>query len=112
MPGFFIIETKGNNMSNQSKGAALAAAAGFLALSIGAFAADAPKGSKGLAVAAADKVHCYNVHDCKGNSDCSTAEHKCKGQNACKGHGFKAASAKECLAKDGTIGDIAEKKKA
>ena len=53
-----------------------------------------------------DKVHCYNVHDCKGNSDCKTTEHACKGQNACKGHGFKAASAKDCLAKGGTIGDL------
>ena len=102
-------------MSTSSKGAALAAAAGFLALSFGAFAADAPKGSKGPAVAASEKVHCYNVHDCKGNSDCSTTDHKCKGQNACKGQGFKGISAKECLAKDGTIGDIkaaVEKKKA
>lgn len=97
-------------MSIQSKGAALASAAGLLALSLGAFAADAPKGSKGAAVAATDKVHCYNVHDCKGNSDCKTAEHSCKGQNGCKGHGFKAVAANECLAKGGTIGDIAAKK--
>lgn len=99
-------------MSIKSKGAALAAAAGFLALSMGAFAADAPKGSKGVSIAANDKVHCYNVHDCKGNSDCSTTEHKCKGQNACKGHGFKGISAKECLDKNGTISDLVEKKKA
>ncbi len=99
-------------MSTSSKGASLAAAAGLIALSLGAFAADAPKGSSGVAVAANDKVHCYNVHDCKGNSDCKTAEHNCKGQNGCKGHGFKATSAKECLAKDGTIGDLKEKKKA
>ena len=98
-------------MSIQSKGAALASAAGLLALSLSAFAADAPKGSKGVAIASSDKVHCYNVHDCKGNSDCSTTENKCKGQNACKGHGFKAAPAKECLDKGGTIGDVVEKKK-
>ena len=97
-------------MTNQSKGVSLAAAAGLLALSFGAFAADAPKGSSGAAVGANDKVHCYNVHDCKGNSDCKTAEHSCKGQNGCKGHGFKAVAAKECLAKDGTIGDRKEKK--
>ncbi|MEO8101830.1 MAG: hypothetical protein ABI790_04850 [Betaproteobacteria bacterium] len=99
-------------MSASSKGAAIAYAAGLLALSFGAFAADAPKGSKGLAVAANDKVHCYAVHDCKGNSDCKTAENACKGQNACKGHGFKAVSGKECFDKGGTIGDLSEKKKS
>ena len=77
-----------------------------LVLSSTAFAADAPKGSTGKAIAASDKVHCYNVHDCKGNSDCKTAEHSCKGQNGCKGHGFKAKTAGACLKENGTIGDI------
>lgn len=81
-------------------------AAGAMALTSVAGAADAPKGSTGKAVAAGDKVHCYNVHDCKGNSDCKTAEHACKGQNACKGHGFKATNAKACLDSKGTIGDL------
>lgn len=99
-------------MSVQSKGAALASAAGLLALSLGVFAADAPKGSSGMAVAANDKVHCYAVHDCKGNSDCKTTENSCKGQNACKAHGFKGIAAKDCLAKGGTIGDLAAKKKS
>jgi exo-beta-1,3-glucanase (GH17 family) len=80
--------------------------AALLALSASAFAADAPKGSSGKAIASGDKVHCYNVHDCKGNSDCKTAEHACKGQNACKGHGFKAKTAGECLAGNGVIGDL------
>ena len=99
-------------MSVQSKGAALASAAGLLALSLGAFAADPPKGSSGVAVAAGDKVHCYAVHACKGNSDCKTAEHSCKGQNACKGHGFKGIAAKACLDQGGVIGDLVEKKAA
>ncbi|MFM9879003.1 MAG: hypothetical protein ACKVOO_01150 [Burkholderiaceae bacterium] len=86
--------------------ASFALAAATLALAASAFAADAPKGSKGKAIAAGDKVHCYNVHDCKGNSACKTAEHSCKGQNACKGHGFIAATAAECLAKKGTIADL------
>lgn len=103
---------KGTAMSQTSKGALIASAAGLLALSLSALAADPPKGSKGAAVAANDKVHCYNVHDCKGNSDCKTAEHQCKGNNACKGHGFKGIPAKECLDKGGVIGDLAEKKKA
>ena len=90
--------------------ASLAAAAAMFALSAAAFAASPPAGSSGMALAASDKVHCYGLHDCKGNADCKTAENACKGQNACKGHSFKAVAAKECLAKDGTIGDIVAKK--
>lgn len=90
---------------NQFKSAAsFAFIASTLALS--AVAADAPKGATGKAIAANDKVHCYSIHECKGNSDCKTAEHSCKGQNACKGHGFKAMAAKECLAKNGLIADF------
>ncbi len=81
-------------------------AAGVMALATAAGAADAPKGSSGKAIGADDKVHCYNIHDCKGNSDCKTAEHSCKGQNGCKGHGFKAVTAKACLDKKGIIGDL------
>ncbi|MBI2732624.1 MAG: hypothetical protein HYX44_04755 [Aquabacterium sp.] len=93
----------------QRTSASLAAAAALMALSTAVFAAEAPAGSMGGAVAASDKVHCYGVHSCKGNSDCKTAEHACKGQNACKGHGFKALDAKACLMKGGTIGDIEAK---
>ena len=83
-----------------------ALAAATLALAASAFAADAPKGASGKAIAANDKMHRYNVHDCKGNSDCKTAEHSCKTQNACKGHGFKALAAADCLSKKGTISDL------
>jgi hypothetical protein len=86
--------------------ASFAMTAALLAISAASFAADAPKGSSGAAIGANDKVHCYNVHDCKGNSDCKTAEHSCKGQNGCKGHGFKAKTAGACLKENGTIGDI------
>jgi hypothetical protein len=86
--------------------ASFAMTAALLAISAAAFAADAPNGSTGRAIAANDTVHCYNVHDCKGNSDCKTAEHSCKGQNGCKGHGFKAKTAGACLKENGTIGDI------
>lgn len=92
--------------STLKSGTSLALTAALLALSSTAFAADPPKGSEGKAIAAGDKVHCYNVHECKGNSDCKTAEHSCKGQNGCKGHGFKAKTAGECLAGKGIIGDI------
>ena len=95
-------------MSKFESAGALAAAAALFALT--AFAATPPSGSGGMAVAASDKVHCYGLHDCKGNADCKTTENECKGQNACKGHSFKAVAAKECLAKDGTIGDIVAKK--
>ena len=99
-----------NKLTTKEGAASLAAAAALFALSASAFAANAPAGSSGLAVAASDKVHCYGVHSCKGNGDCKTAENSCKGQNACKGHSFKAASAKECLAMDGIIGDLVSKK--
>lgn len=97
-------------MTDKQKSTPLACAAALFALSAAAVAANAPAGSSGAAVAASDKVHCYGVHECKGNSDCKTTESACKGQNACKGHGFKAATAKECLDKGGTIGDLAAKK--
>lgn len=94
-------------MSIQSKGATLASAAAVMALSMSvAMAAPSPKGSMGAAVGASDKVHCYGVHSCKGNSDCKTAEHSCKGKNACGGHGFKGIPAKECLDKGGVIADL------
>ncbi len=93
-------------MSQDKLGASLAAAAAALAISSIAFAAENPAGSVGKAINAADKVHCYGIHSCKGNSDCKTAEHACKGKNACSGHGFKAVSAKECLGMSGTIADL------
>ena len=94
-------------LSTQAKStASFALSAALLALASTSFAADAPKGSKGAAIGANDTVHCYNVHDCKGNSDCSTAEHSCKGQNACKGHGFMSKSVSHFLMEKGTIGDI------
>jgi uncharacterized membrane protein len=93
-------------MSIKSKGASLAAIASAMALSLSAVAAESPAGSHGAAVAASDKVHCYGVHSCKGNSDCKTAEHSCKGQNACKGHGFKGTTAKDCLDNGGVIADL------
>ena len=66
-----------------------ASAALAVAMSTGAIAAESPAGSHGAAIGAGDKVHCYGVHSCKGNSDCKTAEHSCKGHNKCKGHGLK-----------------------
>ena len=63
-----------------------------------------------MAMAASHKVQCYGLHDCKGNGDCATTENWCKGKHACKGPSCKAASAKECLTKDGTIGDLVAKK--
>ena len=107
-------------MSIQSKGATLASLAAVMALSMPAVFAAAhsgaapagtmqPSGSSGAAIGASDKVHCYGVQSCKGNSDCKTAEHSCKGQNACKGHGFKGMAAKACLDNGGTIADVKAK---
>lgn len=93
-------------MNKNLDGARLAVLAAAFAASSLAFAADAPAGSSGKAVAANDKVHCYGLNACKGQNDCKTADNACKGQGKCKGHGFKAAKAAECLAKGGVIGDI------
>mmetsp|Transcript_28258 Transcript_28258/g.46367 ORF Transcript_28258/g.46367 Transcript_28258/m.46367 type:complete len:127 (-) Transcript_28258:299-679(-) len=94
-------------MTNKSVFAATAAA--FALASAATFAAEAPAGSSGQAVNATDTVHCYGLHDCKGNADCATTENACKGLNACKGHGFKAVEAGACLSKGGTIGDLGGK---
>lgn len=96
-------------MSQLSKGASLASVAAMMAFSMASSAAPNPAGSHGAAVAASDKVHCYGVHSCKGNSDCKTAEHSCKGQNACGGHGFKGMTASACLEKGGVIADLKAK---
>lgn len=93
-------------MSQHTLGASVAAAAAALALSSFAFAAENPAGSTGKAINAGDKVHCYGVHSCKGNSDCKTTENACKGMNACAGHGFKGIPAKACLDKNGVIADL------
>ena len=93
-------------MKNTKTTLSLASAAVAFALSASAIAADQPKGSSGAAINAGDKVHCYGIHSCKGNSDCKTAEHACKGQYACGGHGFKGMKAKACLDAGGTIADI------
>jgi len=77
-----------------------------VAMSSTACAATSPAGSHGAAISGGDKVHCYGVHSCKGNSDCKTSEHACKGHNKCKTHGFKGMKAKTCLNKGGTISDI------
>lgn len=94
-------------MNNLKITSSFATAALAVALSAPAMATDSPKGSSGTTIGAGDKVHCYGIHSCKGNSDCKTAEHSCKGQNACGGHGFKAMSAKDCLnSPNGVISDI------
>ena len=86
--------------------ATFASAALAVAMSTSAIAAQSPAGSHGAAIGAGDKVHCYGVHSCKGNSDCKTTEHACKGHNKCKGHGFKGIAAKACLDDGGVIADI------
>lgn len=93
-------------MSNKKSMVSIAAAAAALAVSSMAFAAASPEGSTGPAVGAGDKVHCYGVNSCKGNTDCKTAANDCKGKNSCKAKGFKAVSAKECLNNDGVISDL------
>ena len=93
-------------MKNSATKATFVSAALAVAMSTTACAATSPAGSSGAAIAAGDKVHCYGVHSCKGNSDCKTTEHACKGHNKCKTHGFKGMKAKDCLNKGGVIADL------
>jgi len=93
-------------MKNTINKTTFASAALAVAMSSTVMAASSPAGSSGAAIAAGDKVHCYGVHSCKGNSDCKTTEHACKGHNKCKTHGFKGMPAKDCLNKNGVIADI------
>jgi hypothetical protein len=93
-------------MNKVGKTATFASVALAAAMSTGAIAAESPAGSHGAAIGAGDKVHCYGIHSCKGNSDCKTAEHACKGKNKCGGHGFKGMKAQECLEAGGVIADI------
>lgn len=93
-------------MNKTQKSATFASTVLAVAMSTGTIAAESPAGSSGSAIGAGDKVHCYGIHSCKGQSDCKTAEHSCKGQNNCGGHGFKSMKAKECLDKGGVISDV------
>ena len=93
-------------MINVINGARIAAIAAALAASSVTFAANAPAGSTGKAIAAGDNVRCYGINACKGMNDCKTAENACKGQGSCKGLGFKGMKAGECLSAKGVIGDI------
>lgn len=91
------------------KGTALASAAAMLAVSAlasAAMAGEPPVGSRGLAVASTDTVHCYGVNTCNGTADCATTTHECRGHNSCRGQGFKAMTAQACLTAGGVIGDL------
>ncbi len=93
-------------MSVTKKSAGLATAAAMFAFATMAQAADSVAPVKGSALHGDDKVHCFGVNACKGQSDCETATSGCKTQNACKGKGWKAMTAAKCFAKKGFIGDL------
>ena len=101
-----INRTKETDMNTTLNGARIATLAAAFAVSSLAFGAEPPAGSMGKAISASDKVHCYGVHSCKGESDCKTTDNACKGKNECKGHGFKAMEAGKCLSTGGVIGDV------
>lgn len=52
---------------------------------------------------AADKVPCYGVNSCKGQSTCKTAKNDCKGHNACKGEGMVMKTASQCEKMGGSL---------
>jgi hypothetical protein len=78
-----------------TKGAAIAAMAAGMFLTMGPAVASAKETAK---------VHCEGVNACKGKGACASAEHSCSGQNSCKGKGWIEMSAKECKAKGGKAG--------
>jgi uncharacterized membrane protein len=84
-----------------------AAVAGMLAaganatLSESAFAKD-KKAAKGADKG--EKVECHGINECKGKSDCHTADSACKGENSCKGKGYLKVSKAECEKKGGKVG--------
>jgi hypothetical protein len=47
------------------------------------------------------KVHCSGVNECKGKSECASANNSCSGSNSCKGKGVVTMSAEDCKAKGG-----------
>lgn len=73
----------------------IAAAAGVVAIYAAAPTAALAKG--------ADKIHCFGINSCKGQSDCKSGNHDCKGMNDCKGQGFKELSTKACKAAGGSL---------
>lgn len=95
-------------MSTQSKEASIAATAAFLALSMSANAATNPPGSKGLAIAASDRVHCYGLTFCHGLILCSGIDPH-KKEPAKPGDGkYKEMTAKQCLDIGGVIADLVD----
>ncbi len=48
-------------------------------------------------------VKCAGINECKGHSQCATAESACAGQNACKGTGWIEVTEDECDEKNGDI---------
>jgi len=79
---------------NGKSGAAIAAAAALLVLSVTAPVAPAVAGYK---------VKCFGVNACKGHGQCKSLGNSCTGQNACKGQGFIKMDKAACLAKGGTL---------
>jgi uncharacterized membrane protein len=92
-------------MSQRKPALSLAATVAALALSPLALAADNPPGSVGKAISASDKVHCYGLHFCSPFHECA-GKQSCKTPSKCRAQGFLKMSAKECLDRDGTIGDV------
>ncbi len=54
--------------------------------------------------AAAGKVKCSGINECKGKSACKTADNACMGHNGCKGKGWiEVESEKACTDKGGKV---------
>lgn len=78
----------------QLTGAVLAASAASMFALAPAFA---------IEVNSAPMVHCDGGNQCKGQSECKTANNACKGQNSCKGKGTVDMTKEDCEKAGGTV---------
>jgi len=87
------------DINNITKGSLIAAS--VAALFGCASSQQEPATPSGATVAA---VRCQGINSCKGQGECSTADHNCGKDTPCKGHGWLTVpSVEECTAKGGTV---------
>ena len=83
------------------KGAIIASAVASMFLATHAFGAD--KAPAKDAKAAAKKVKCTGVNECKGKGACAGAGNSCAGKNECKGKGVMSMTEADCKTKGGSV---------
>lgn len=87
------------NRNSVSKGTLVAASVAAL---FGCASANQPAAAPSGTTTAS--VRCLGVNSCKGQGECSTADHSCGKHTPCKGQGWLSLpSAAECTAKGGKV---------